>query len=292
MLRFASLLLMVCFGLDADAACIDQPENPTTRPKCSGGEGLLDVCQRSGHSMICDMNRNGSSDGAWAVAIKDDTATQVFCGSDYCAWGTDGAGNSFFCPWTDFDGDLTHVRLIGTEHVDNLYFWYDHPQYPNQDLDAWGSSDLTGQMYGNEEDDCLDGSSRDIYGYYYEELFGDDGNDVILGRGGLHDTVFAGGGDDQVTTGPGNDTVFLGGGNDECWTDAGNDTVAGGTGHDEVCAGDGDDSVDAGSGNDWVNAGSDTPFGDDYVDGGDGNDQCYAAEGTNNCEDDDELSCP
>lgn len=220
MLRFASLLLMVCFGLDADAACIDQPENPTTRPKCSGGEGLLDVCQRSGHSMICDMNRNGSSDGAWAVAIKDDTATQVFCGSDY----------------------------------------------------------------------CLDGSSRDIYGYYYEELFGDDGNDVILGRGGLHDTVFAGGGDDQVTTGPGNDTVFLGGGNDECWTDAGNDTVAGGTGHDEVCTGEGDDTVDAGSGNDWVNAGSDV-YGD-YVDGGMGYDTCEGDESGPGCDVFGTLSCP
>lgn len=275
------------FGVEARAACIDQPENPTSRPKCSGGEGLLDVCQRVGHQMICDLNRNGSTEGAWAVAIKDETSTQVFCGSDYCSWGTDGAGNAYFCPWDTFDGDLTHVRLIGTENVDNLYFWYDHPQYPNQDLDAWGSSDLYGQMYGNEEDDCLDGSARDT-AEYYEELFGDDGGDIILGRGGLHDTVFAGGGNDIVTTGSGDDTIFLGGGDDECETGAGNDSVAGGTGHDEVCTGEGDDTVDAGSGNDWVNG----QTGTNLIAGGLGTDECANGWLPLECEGTTALSCP
>ena len=65
-------------------------------------------------------------------------------------------------------------------------------------------------------------------------------------------TVFAKGGDDQITTGSGADNIDAGTGNDTVNSGAGNDHILGGDGNDRILAGQGLDTVDAGAGDDLI----------------------------------------
>jgi Ca2+-binding RTX toxin-like protein len=93
-------------------------------------------------------------------------------------------------------------------------------------------------------------------------------------------TLFAGSGDDRITTGSADDYLIANGGNDIVAAGDGNNTVRGGDGDDILSAGAGNDSIGGGAGSDTINAGAgaDTIIGDggaDTIDGGDGDDTIY-----------------
>jgi serralysin len=91
-----------------------------------------------------------------------------------------------------------------------------------------------------------------------DRLVGDEGDNVLTGRGG-YDRLIGGDGDDFIAGGDGFDRIF--GGN-------GDDTIFGGTGHDRLQGGAGDDILRGGKGADWLEGGS----GDDDMAGGAGKD--------------------
>jgi Ca2+-binding RTX toxin-like protein len=136
-----------------------------------------------------------------------------------------------------------------------------------------------------------------------DEIYGEDGNDTIIGGitgeyiqgGNGNDWINSGAGNDAVWAGEGNDTVYgmdgndqiggaggadslsAGAGNDSVWGEAGNDILYGEAGSDLMYAGDGDDFVGCSTGNDTVYGGfgADRIYGEagnDYLSGQDGND--------------------
>jgi Ca2+-binding RTX toxin-like protein len=137
------------------------------------------------------------------------------------------------------------------------------------------------------------------------EVFGGDGNDLILGSNGRdilrgesgHDTMVAGEGDDYVEGNAGNDSIlggaghdhiYAGSGDDRVYGHSGNDTILGEDGHDALWGGTGNDRLDGGAGNDIVTGegGHDVMFGrtgddrfyardflSDWLDGGSGYDR-------------------
>ncbi len=139
------------------------------------------------------------------------------------------------------------------------------------------------------------------FGAGNDNLFGDDGDDIIVsgpgrdslfGRGG-NDTLDGGadgdqirgengddelrgdGGRDNLFGGQGDDLAFGGDDADSVFGDAGNDTLNGDGGDDQVFGASGDDVVTGGAGNDRI-------FGDggqDVLDGGDGDDSVFAGGG-------------
>ncbi|MCA9048637.1 MAG: hypothetical protein KDA89_07905, partial [Planctomycetaceae bacterium] len=111
------------------------------------------------------------------------------------------------------------------------------------------------------------------------------GNDTIDGGNG-NDTIRTGGGNDNVTdlsgnnridTGDGNDVVITGSGNDQILSGNGNDTIDAGDGCNRVTAGNGHDVITTGSGNDNINGGNDN----DIIRSGGGNDTVLTGNGRN-----------
>jgi Ca2+-binding RTX toxin-like protein len=91
-----------------------------------------------------------------------------------------------------------------------------------------------------------------------DKIHGDSGNDTIYGGNGK-DKLFGDSGDDVINGEGGRDTVYAG---------EGNDSVFGNKGDDYLFGEDGDDLVQGGPGNDDVNGG----IGADTLNGGSGND--------------------
>jgi Ca2+-binding RTX toxin-like protein len=81
-------------------------------------------------------------------------------------------------------------------------------------------------------------------------LYGEGGNDVLIGTPASNDDLYGGAGNDRITGGAGGDGLQ---------GDAGKDTLRGGAGDDVLLGGDGDDHLDGGA--DW-----------DTLDGGPGTD--------------------
>ncbi len=98
-------------------------------------------------------------------------------------------------------------------------------------------------------------------------LTGDDGRDVLHGRGG-DDTLFGLGGNDVLKGGRGNDTLDGGTGNDLLKGGRGTDTLLGGAGNDVLLGGKGTDTLDGGADADLLIGGK----GGDRLYGGDGDD--------------------
>lgn len=134
-----------------------------------------------------------------------------------------------------------------------------------------------------------------------DDLFGDDGRDLIKCGGG-HDEARGRGGDDIIKGGRGrddvrgdngNDDVGGGYGHDKMRGGYGHDSLEGGHGHDEIRGGYGDDMINGGMGDDRVRgdagddvvkggSGDDRVKGDaghDYLDGGSGSDHYWGDEG-------------
>ena len=108
-------------------------------------------------------------------------------------------------------------------------------------------------------------------------LFGDEGNDLILGGFGAEEPS---GGDADYCMGGQEDNDFLDGGQgrDFLFGDAGNDHLVGGGDNDELRGGDGDDLMGGQDGDDFIDGGlgRDTIFGDagdDRILGGAGDDR-------------------
>ncbi|MGO4527334.1 M10 family metallopeptidase C-terminal domain-containing protein [Microvirga sp. 2MCAF35] len=137
-------------------------------------------------------------------------------------------------------------------------------------------------------------------------LYGEIGDDYLIGRGGS-DGLFGGGGNDALDGGGGNDTLWGGNGDDIIWGGAGADTLDGGHGIDTLdyirsgsvyvdlrtgttsgqAAGDvisNFENVIGGSGNDTLYGSHDSnklngQSGNDIIAGADGNDTLYGEAG-------------
>jgi len=114
-------------------------------------------------------------------------------------------------------------------------------------------------------------------------LFGEDGNDSILGDGPNSsnegpDFIDGGAGDDSLFGNGDSDTIYGGAGNDSIQGNAGADLIAGGAGNDTITGGPLDSSNDTIFGED----GNDVLFGDggnDSIYGGAGNDSILGEDG-------------
>jgi Ca2+-binding RTX toxin-like protein len=96
-------------------------------------------------------------------------------------------------------------------------------------------------------------------------IYGDSGNDRILGGASGHDRICGGPGDDRIEGGKGNDLLYGGSGDDRLEGGRGSDkAIAGGPGRDRLSGGRGNDFADGGPGADSVDGG----LGDDRVSGG------------------------
>src|SRR5438067_2061645 len=118
---------------------------------------------------------------------------------------------------------------------------------------------------------------------------GADGNDSIsvdeaFGPINIPVTVFAGSGNDIVTTASGAARIYLGVGNDTAVGGAGPDRIYGENGDDNIFGGDGNDYIDGGDGNDSLDGegGNDRVFGgigDDSINGSEGNNTLFGGDG-------------
>ncbi len=108
------------------------------------------------------------------------------------------------------------------------------------------------EIFGGGGDDRIEGSGA---------LYGDDGNDVLIGdviadmHGGTgNDQLFAGSGSSGLHGDDGNDILVGGAGNDTLYGDAGNDTFTGGGGNDTYYVDSASELVfeQPGGGHDWV----------------------------------------
>ncbi len=115
------------------------------------------------------------------------------------------------------------------------------------------------------------------------QVFGDDGNDLIL-TGSGNDTLDGGEGNDIMSSGPGMDTLHGGPGSDQLkggtdadmlFGDAGNDLLEGGAGNDRLEGGLGDDELQGEEGDDTLLGEADN----DFLQGGDGNDSLDGGSG-------------
>ena len=133
------------------------------------------------------------------------------------------------------------------------------------------------KLYGDSGDDVLIGRGGN------DKLFGFAGDDAMVGKGG-NDKLFGYEGNDRMSGGSGNDKLFGmegadvmsgGSGNDKLFGHAGNDTMSGGSGRDKLYGMEGDDVMSGGKGDDKLYGyeGSDTLY------GGSGNDKLYGMDG-------------
>ncbi|MEP4196907.1 MAG: Ig-like domain-containing protein [Aliishimia sp.] len=124
------------------------------------------------------------------------------------------------------------------------------------------------EIWGGDGDDVMIGlGGNDI-------LHGQDGNDTLTGSGG-DDILNGGDGDDIIDGVGGRDTLNGGAGNDMLTGDVGVDTINGGEGLDDIFGNFGVDIIDGGDGNDNIRAGGSG----DIVEGGAGNDRLVGANG-------------
>jgi Ca2+-binding RTX toxin-like protein len=105
-------------------------------------------------------------------------------------------------------------------------------------------------------------------------IYGDAGNDVFV-TGDQNVTIYAGEGNNTLTTGRGNDLLYGGADNDVIQAGDGNNIVYAGDGQNLVITGAGNDLIHTGAGNDIIRAGS----GDDIIYAGEGNNQIDAGTG-------------
>jgi len=117
------------------------------------------------------------------------------------------------------------------------------------DTDTGRGGDGDDQLFGNEGNDVLYGAvGADI-------LSGNDGNDTLNGDVG-NDILHGGDGTDRLNGGDDFDELYGGAGNDTLRGDDGDDTLYGGADDDNLNGGDGADTLIGGDGNDSINGGN------------------------------------
>ncbi|HEV8293382.1 MAG TPA: calcium-binding protein, partial [Tepidisphaeraceae bacterium] len=128
---------------------------------------------------------------------------------------------------------------------------------------------------GGDGQDLLDGDDPVASDASSDTIEGGNDNDQIFGRAG-GDQLSGGEGNDVIHGADGDDYVLGEGGIDELWGEVGNDNMDGGSGNDVVHGGVGNDAVNGGDGADQVFGES----GFDQVFGGEGNDTIEGGAGT------------
>ncbi len=158
----------------------------------------------------------------------------------------------YHCPWNDTDFNGARYRILGLDYGILAAFVFNDVYFADV-LFAFAVAVLGAQrdQAGGvrvplEPDELL---------HVHLQLFGDLGNDIIVG----------GNGRDSLMGGEGNDTVVGGNGKDQ---------VVGGAGLDVLRGGNGRDTLDARDG-----AEGSTLTGGDTLDGGQGRDTCLVDEG-------------
>jgi Ca2+-binding RTX toxin-like protein len=139
-------------------------------------------------------------------------------------------------------------------------------------------------IHGGADDDTINGGAG--IATATDQLYGDDGNDVIkvsvgdtgalLDGGAGKDQLYGSGAANAMNGGDGNDYLSGGGGLDTMHGNAGDDQLKGGTAATQMSGDDGNDSLQGGTGNEFLYGGS----GNDRLIGGGGND--YLAGGAGN----------
>ena len=112
--------------------------------------------------------------------------------------------------------------------------------------------------------------ATDVYKYGRNALYGDSGNDIIIGGCDV-DLIYGGSGNDYIWSGDGRNAVYAGKGNDVILGGNDNDRLFGDAGNDTIYGFDDDDTIHAGSGNDTIYGGK----GNDKIETGKGTDTVY-----------------
>jgi Ca2+-binding RTX toxin-like protein len=219
-----------------------------------------DVCWvASTGSVECDLGQYGA--GNTYSHYSTDSSTGAFA-----AYGTEGSGFTFCCPFTGGTGEVTVYGSAGDDAID---FSNAGPSSLAAafDLHAWlgdGDDRLLAPTTANTETWFYGEGGDDTYQGYgsRSHAWGGDDSDVLRGSG-LDDELYGEGGDDFLYGMAGVDV--LGGGDDD-------DLLCGGLSGDVLFGGDGADIVDGNAGVDWIDGGSGS------------SDECEVKTATNHCE--------
>lgn len=266
MVHFPSLSLTLSFLLnntparaaDVTASCNGQGAVAPTSHK---NQTCDSVCDKVAGNWTCDLrNFSQTCNNGGALTIVTDYSGQGIV--DFSAWGSCDS-NKFCCTFDDdtVPGIIGAVVAQGTTSADNIHFDYGHDNDPldlitNEDLEPHVTSvSLKGFIYGGSGDDTVEGSHfTDSSAFYRDNLYGEDGADIIDGNQD----------GDWLSGGLGADTMKGDDGDDSMDGGQGDESMAGAAGADVLC-----DDANAG--------GSCAASGDNYFNGGDGNDTIWYA---------------
>lgn len=229
----------------------------------SGGAGNDTVHGGSGNDRLF-----GGAGNDWMVGFTGDDTLYG------------GAGNDTLIGWFGADvmdgGEGSDLYMVdaGDLLTDTGTTGYDRAQIYEStgvalNLNNWSGIERVNGFSGN---DTLDASQTTVAIF----LFGENGDDLLLGGSG-NDTLNGGGGNDLLRGGSGqdwmvgstgNDTLYGGDGTDFLHGSAGDNLLYGEDGNDRLTGGTGNDTLFGGNGNDtligWTGA--------DVMDGGEGSD--------------------
>jgi Ca2+-binding RTX toxin-like protein len=151
----------------------------------------------------------------------------------------------------------------------------------NDVINGGAGSDI---LHGDTGDDTI--TSGPGLANAPDQLFGDDGNDILIASAGDTGAMLDGGaGNDQLygsvanntmNGGDGNDYMTGGGGLDTMLGGAGDDTLKGASGATQMYGQDGNDTLSGGAGNEYLSGGN----GNDILNGGGGNDTLNGGAGS------------
>lgn len=218
------------------------------------------------------------------------TVDMAWCSSEgYCLWENDDSGNLVIT--APIDCDLPPEERYADDNtvtitIDNFYNEYNTVN--TFKFDAYTRDYNEIEPLWNTINKSEEETSQLITGTWRR--------DVITGSSVGHDTIYANGGDDEITAisaqtiegGDGKDKITLTGSADGAYvygdtlgwknTEQGaNDKIYGGSGNDNLFGCGGDDEIHGGAGEDYIEGG----YGDDNLYGGKGNDTLYGIEGNN-----------
>jgi Ca2+-binding RTX toxin-like protein len=212
---------------------------------CAGGSDLVvnhgvpaacnAVCAWDGitFTWACNVTVLAAGNPWTARMVTDAGGGRGLCGWDYCAWGADGAGNTFCC---GTNNEPLITDLIGGSQPDALALaWLDGIHALNYDLDDFGGDNNAAYVHGWDGNDTILGSRvwtatyLDILlgGNQADTIRGQDGNDIMNGGNNV-DNVYGDLGNDMVCGGPGNDNLFGNDGLDALWDIDAGDALDGG----------------------------------------------------------------
>jgi Ca2+-binding RTX toxin-like protein len=160
-------------------------------------------------------------------------------------------------------GDAGNDTLKGGGGADTLNggSGIDTASYTDSGAGVFVSLITDSAAYGDAEGDNLNSIENLTGSAHHDDLWGDNGANVLSGMGG-NDTLKGYGGNDTLVGGEGNDTLYGMDGADTLRGDNGNDTLDGGAGNDTMIGGNGNDSYRVDSAADVVtevaNQGTDT----------------------------------